>query len=213
MVVKPVRPQPTGSEVIVTTDRVGKTITITRPVITPTQTVVVPVTVIPLPPTDPHGQGPAGAPPGTLVTKTGSLSNLNPGYGPAGGSVPTPPANVPGAVPSAPGAVDPGWGIGPGGSENTGYLVNGDGSGSNNNPNNSHQNGGSGSGDSSSVSNNGSSGHSGDSNGSNTQGAAVPSSSSWVASYTGAAATVLASSTLLLSLAIISFIFLELSMV
>ncbi|KAK5059719.1 hypothetical protein LTR84_009602 [Exophiala bonariae] len=213
VVVKPVRPQPTGHEVIVTTEPGGKIITITRPVITPTQTVILPVTVVPLPPMAPNGLGSAGAPPGTLVTKTGSLVNSNYGYGPVGSSSPTPPANAPAAFPHAPGVTDPGSGVSPGGSDSSGYQVNGDGSSVTNEPSNGHQNEASGSGGSSPASNNGGSSYNGESYGSNDPGAPAPSSSSWISTYTGAAATVVASSTLLLSLAIVAFIFLELSVV
>lgn len=192
VVVRPVRPQPTGHEVIVTTDHGGKTITITGPII-PTQTVVVPVTVVPLPPASPNMQGPPGAPSAILATKTRSLANSDQGHGLAGSSAPTAPVNAPGA------------GMGPGGSDNSGYQVNGNDAGNNVGSSNGHQNGGTGS---------GGSGDNVDSNGgSNDQGGAAPTSSSWVATYTGAAATVVASSTLLMFLFFISFIFLELSVV
>lgn len=213
MVVKPVRPEPTGHEVIVTTDRSGKTITITGPVVSPTKTVVVPVTVLPVPPAGPNNQGHPGAPSGNLLTKTGSPSGLDPGHGVgAGGSAPTPPIGGANAVPSASGAAAPSSGFGAGGSGGSGYQINSGSSGNNGDSTNGHQAGGTDGGDSGSGSNNGGSYSNVDSNGHGNQGAA-PSSSTWIGSYTGAAAPVLASSTLFMALAIIAFIFLELSVV
>jgi hypothetical protein len=215
VVVKPVQPQPTGHEVFVTTDRSGKTITITGPVVSPTKTVIVPVTVLPLP-AGPNIQGQPGAPSGALFTKTGSPSGVDPGHNVgAGGGAPTPPAGGANAFPSASGGVAPGSGVGPGnagGSGGSGYQVNGGSPGGNDDSTNGHQTGGTNGGGSSSGSNNGGPDNSVDSNGYGNQGAA-PSSSTWIASYTGAAAPVLASSTLFLALAIIAFMFLELAVV
>ncbi|KEF55711.1 uncharacterized protein A1O9_08461 [Exophiala aquamarina CBS 119918] len=225
VVTKPVQPQPTGHGVIVTidhghevtisTDRSGKTITITGPVDTPTETVVVPVTVLPLPLAGAHPHGPPGAPSGTLVTKTGSPSGLELSYGNgAGGGAPTQAANAPHNFPSASEAATPVSNISPGDAGGSGHPADGGSAGNNDDSNNDHLNGATGGGDSFGPgSNNGDSSDNVDSNGYGNQGVAGPSPSTWIASYTGAAATVVASSTLFLFLAIMSFIFLELSVV
>ena len=206
-----------GHEVIVTTDSSGKTITITGP-IDPTKTVVVPVTVIPLPPS------------GTLSPNIPSPSSLSQGHsnGPDG--------SAPHGFPSAPGASDSGSNS-DGGSQydyqpNGGSTVNngdstsgnghggtsgGDSASSGNNGDSNNGHGGIGSGGSSSPGSNNagsSNGIDSTSNGHDNQRPAAPSSSTWIESYTGAAAAAVAtSSTLLMALAIISFIFLELSVI